>query len=183
MDRKVAFLRGVNMTGHNTIRMTELADMFKKAGFKDALTYIQSGNVVFSDHGEPDEARIEQIIGKALNKRFGYDISVMVRGSGDLKRILLDDPFISPGDYSDSAHHAVIFLKELPSADQLKKLDGVDYPPDKFGISGKEIYIWCPNGFGKTKLYTNFFENRLKIKGTARNLKTINNLIELSGAQ
>jgi uncharacterized protein (DUF1697 family) len=59
-------------------------------------------------------------------------------------------------------------------------MKGIDYPPDKFQISGNEIYIWCPDGFGKTKLYTNFFENKMKVKGTARNWKTITSLLEIA---
>ncbi len=64
----------------------------------------------------------------------------------------------------------------MPSEDQMSGIKGVDYPPDKFKIIGKEIYIYCPNGFGRTKLYTNFFENKMRIVGTARNWNTINTI-------
>ena len=68
---------------------------------------------------------------------------------------------------------AVIFLHEEPSGIQLQKVENIDYPPDKFRIIGKEIFIYCPNGFGRTKLYTNFFEKKMGVTGTARNWKTI----------
>ena len=63
---------------------------------------------------------------------------------------------------------------------QIQKVADVDYPPDKFKIIGNEIYTFCPNGFGKTKLYTNFFENKMKVTGTARNWKTITTLLNLA---
>jgi uncharacterized protein (DUF1697 family) len=75
---------------------------------------------------------------------------------------------------------AIIFLHEKPSEEQILKVAGVDFPPDKFKIIGSEIHIYCPNGFGKTKIYTNFFEKKMKVTGTARNWKTITSIIELA---
>ena len=75
---------------------------------------------------------------------------------------------------------AVIFLHDDLTESQIQKVADVDYPPDKFKIIGNEIYTFCPNGFGKTKLYTNFFENKMKVKGTARNWKTITTLLNLA---
>jgi uncharacterized protein (DUF1697 family) len=180
MSSFIAFLRGVNMTGHNTIKMADLVALLRKSGFSDAETYIQSGNVVFTAAGTSNTAEIESTIEKVINRKFGYDIAVMVRHSEELKEILKKNPFISEGELSDSAHNATLFLKDKPAPEQLKRLEGIDYPPDKFSISDREIFIFCPNGFGKTKLYTNFFENKLKIKGTARNLKTISTLIGMA---
>jgi len=75
---------------------------------------------------------------------------------------------------------AVVFLELKPSEEQILKVAGIDYPPDKFRIIGSEIYIYCPNGFGKTKLYTNFFEAKMKVTGTARNWTTVNKLLEMA---
>jgi len=93
--------------------------------------------------------------------------------------VISDNPFFDEMNFNPS-RLAVIFLHEMPSGEQIEKVKNVDYPPDKFKIIGKEIFIYCPNGFGKTKLYTNFFENKMKVTGTARNWKTINNLLEIA---
>ena len=175
----IAFLRGVNMTGHNLIKMTDLAALFRKLGFKDAETYIQSGNVIFTNHKAQAENEIEFRIEKAIKKQLGHDISVLIRSVEEIKKVLLINPFIPAGDF-DQAKHATIFLKEAPLQAQTDKLAGIDYTPDKFNVSGKEIFIWCPNGFGKTKLYTNFFENKMKVIGTARNWKTINTIASIA---
>ncbi len=63
---------------------------------------------------------------------------------------------------------------------QILKVQDVDFPPDRFKIIGEEIHIYCPNGFGKTKLYTNFFEKKMGVTGTARNWKTVTTLINMA---
>jgi uncharacterized protein (DUF1697 family) len=47
MSVVICFLRGVNVTGRNMIKMTELRALCESLGLRDAQTYIQSGNVVF----------------------------------------------------------------------------------------------------------------------------------------
>jgi uncharacterized protein (DUF1697 family) len=179
MATVVAFLRGVNMTGHNTIKMAELTVLCRKIGYKDAETYIQSGNVIFTNPDNRTEAETELLIEHAIKKQFGHDISVMIRSAEELKKVLKVNPFMQ-SEGIDQSKHAALFLKEAPLPIQTDKLAGIDYPPDKFFVSGKEIFIWCPNGFGKTRLYTNFFENKMKVIGTARNWKTISTLVEIA---
>ena len=77
----------------------------------------------------------------------------------------------------------LFFLHEEPSDAQIQKVSGVSYPPDKFKITGTEIYIYCPNGFGRTKLYTNFFEQKMGVTGTARNWKTITAILQMAENQ
>ena len=175
----IAFLRGVNMTGHNMIKMADLAALFRKLGYKDAETYIQSGNVIFTNIGNQAGNEIELLIERAIKKQFGHTISVMIRTSEELKKVLKVNPFVQSEDI-DQTKHSALFLKETPDKAQTDRIAGIDYPPDRFTISGSEIFIWCPNGFGKTKLYTNFFENKMKVTGTARNWKTIRTLVEIA---
>ena len=52
MQTCISFLRGVNITGHNSIKMAELSALYINIGFADAETYIQSGNVIFTDSGK-----------------------------------------------------------------------------------------------------------------------------------
>jgi uncharacterized protein (DUF1697 family) len=73
-----------------------------------------------------------------------------------------------------------MFIHEKLTESQVQKVADVDYPPDKFKIAGNEIFTYCPNGFGRTKLYTNFFEKKMKLSGTARNWKTITTIMELA---
>jgi uncharacterized protein (DUF1697 family) len=178
METYISFLRGVNMTGHNSIKMTDLASLYINLGLTDAKTFIQSGNVIFT--GKPDQAEslLSETIEKEILEKFKYTVPVMIRTSSELSGLISVNPFLEELKF-DPVKMAVIFLHEEPTSDQIKKVKDVDYPPDKFKIIGREIFIYCPNGFGRTKLYTNFFEKKMGVIGTARNWKTITTLLGL----
>ena len=178
MQSYISFLRGVNMTGHNSIKMADLLALFLKLGFADAETYIQSGNVIFTDPGDVLPSAFSTTIEQAILEKFNFIIPAMIRTSQELTYLLSTNPFLAEPDFNP-AKMAVIFLHEEPSASQLLKVADVDYPPDKFKIIGRDIFIYCPNGFGRTKLYTNFFEKKMGVKGTARNWKTISTILNI----
>jgi uncharacterized protein (DUF1697 family) len=179
IEPNISFLRGVNMTGHNSIKMTDLSELFLKIGLKDAETYIQSGNVVFREIGEILPSDLTYSIEQAILNRFNYAIPVMIRSRKELADLFTSNPFLEEPGF-DPSKMAVIFLHDEPSDNQLRKVEDVDYPPDKFEIIGREIYTYCPNGFGKTKIYTNFFEKKMGVSGTARNWKTITTLLDIA---
>lgn len=167
------------MTGHNSIKMTDLLSLYVKLGFSDAITYIQSGNVIFSEFGDIPVSSFSVYIEKAIREQFNFIIPVMIRTTLELTGLYLSNPFLEEKNF-DSSKMAVIFLHEVPSDAQIQKLAGIDYPPDKFKITGRDIFIYCPNGFGKTKLYTNFFEKKLGVNGTARNWKTVTTILNMA---
>jgi uncharacterized protein (DUF1697 family) len=179
MQTYITFLRGVNMTGHNSIKMADLSLLYKNLGFIDAVTYIQSGNVIFKGFNDLAAPEIVLMIEKAIRERFNYIIPVMIRTVGEIRSFMSLNPFLSVENF-DPSKMAVMLLYEKATQQQIKKVAGIDYPPDKFEIEGKEIFIYCPNGFGRTKLYTNFFEKKMGVTGTARNWKTITMLLQIA---
>jgi uncharacterized protein (DUF1697 family) len=167
------------MAGHNKIKMTDLSALYKSLGFEDAETFIQSGNVVFSNTDNLPVPDIAVRIEAAILKKFKYNIPVIIRTPEELRDIISINPFLEEENFNPEKL-AVIFLNEEPLEEQIEKVKNVNYPPDKFKIAGKEIFIYCPNGFGKSKIHTGFFENKMKVTGTARNWKTINTLLEIA---
>lgn len=167
------------MTGHNSIKMTELTKLYIDLGFNDAETYIQSGNVIFSSDDKISVPSLAANIEKGILERFSFIIPVMIRTSNELGALFSSNPFLNEINF-DPSKMAVLFLHDKPTEAQIQKVAGIDYPPDRFKIVGTDIFIYCPNGFGRTKLYTNFFENKMKVKGTARNWKTITTISELA---
>jgi uncharacterized protein (DUF1697 family) len=167
------------MAGHNKIKMTDLSSLYKKIGLEDVETFIQSGNVVFTDPGNLSETDLTAQIEDAINKKFKYNIPVILRTPEEFREIISLNPFSDVENFSPEKL-AVIFLYEKPTEDQTGKVKNIDYPPDKFVISGKEIFIYCPNGFGRSKIYTGFFENKMKVSGTGRNWNTINALLKIA---
>lgn len=168
------------MAGHNSVKMNDLTDLFVRLGFTCTETYIQSGNVIFDFDGKESVQDISFRIEKAIVERFNYIIPVMIRTVHEMKEVVSSNPFLKEENF-DPAKMAVIFLHEECKSSQLQKVADINYPPDKFKIAGREIFIYCPNGFGKTKLYTNFFEKKMGVTGTARNWKTIINILDIAG--
>jgi len=179
MQIYICFLRGVNMAGHNKIRMTDLVAVFKKTGFSDAETFIQSGNVVFTGTGGNPAEELASKIESSIRAGFGFEIAAMIRTPDEIRKIIAFNPYL-PEKKFDPSKSAVIFLDQKPGEEGLEKMRAINYPPDRFEIIGREIYIYCPDGFGRTKLYTNFFENKMKVAGTARNWNTINTILGIA---
>jgi uncharacterized protein (DUF1697 family) len=179
MPVHISFLRGVNMTGHNKMKMADLAALYQNLGFRDAVTFIQSGNVVFSSVDDFSVPDLLQKIEKGIKEKFGYDVPVMIRSVDELKSLIPVNPYLSEKDF-DPSKMAVVFLHDKASVDQIGKVKDFDYPPDKFTVNGSEIFIFCPNGFGRTKLYTNFFEKKMGVTGTARNWNTVLTLLDMA---
>lgn len=179
MKSLISFLRGINMTGHNSLKMKDLSELYNDLGFSNIVTYIQSGNVLFSAPDKLSDEEVAMILKKGILDRFGYNIAVMVRTVPELKRLLSANPFLSEPAF-DETKMAVIFINAEPDADKVNKLSEIDTFPDRYEISVKEIFIYCPNGFATTKLYANFFDKKLGVEGTTRNWKTIKTMISLS---
>jgi len=167
------------MTGHNSIKMIDLVALYRKLGFGDAETYIQSGNVVFNIPENQSLQLLPAVIEGAILKKFNYKIPVIIRTLNELKETLSVNLFKDEENFNEDKL-SVIFLNEFPQQSQIEKVKSVDYPPDKFKIVGREVFIYCPNGFGKTKLYTSFFEKKMTLTGTARNWNTVNKIFELA---
>jgi uncharacterized protein (DUF1697 family) len=174
----VALLRGINVGGSNMLPMKDLAAMFTKAGASSVTTYIQSGNVVFRAE-RALATRIPGAVAKAITARTKMRIPILVRSAGDLARIAENNPFIERGVAIDKLH--VVFLAEAPSEAATRELDPKRSPPDEFVVRGAEIYLHCPNGFGRTKLSNAYFDTKLHTISTVRNWRTVLKLCELAG--
>jgi uncharacterized protein (DUF1697 family) len=167
------------MTGHNSIKMANLSALYISLGLIDAETYIQSGNVIFNDPGDRSVSVIVADIEQAILERYNYIVPVMIRTNQELIDLFSSNPFLGEKNF-DPAKMAVLFLQEKPSDSQIQKVADIDYPPDKFKVIGREIFVYCPNGFGRTKLYTNFFEKKMGVIGTGRNWKTITTILKIA---
>ncbi len=167
------------MAGHNSIKMADLKALFISLGYDDAETYIQSGNVIFSCGSDLTGKEISAGIKKAILEKFNYTVPVMLRSIEEMKYIISVNPFVTEKDF-DPAKSAVIFLNKAPDKTEIQKASSLESPPDRFWINGSEIFIYCPNGFGRTKLYSNSFEKKIDVIGTGRNWKTITTILNLA---
>lgn len=177
MTRYISLLRGINVGGGRKIKMEDLKHLYESLNLRNVITYIQSGNVIF-DVDSGDTSSLIKIVEDKIIKDLGLDVSILLRNQDQLNVILLNNPFLK-NDAKDPTHLYVTFLSGIPDNNQIDKLKEFNYAPDEFRIAGSEIYVYCPNGYERTKLNNSFFENKLKLKATSRNWRTINILNEM----
>jgi uncharacterized protein (DUF1697 family) len=178
MPTFISLLRGINVSGHKKILMTDLIKLYEKLSFSHVQSYIQSGNVVFAYAEEKTNLAIAEMIEHAIEKKYKFQVPVLIRQANDLISTIKNNPFTKEVG-ADPSRVAVTFLESQPTVENLIKLEGVDYPPDRFIIDGLNIYIHCPESYGNSKISNKFFETKLKVRATSRNWKTINKLVEM----
>lgn len=181
--RLVAMLRAVNVGGRGKLAMTDLRDLCTGLGHTDVATYIQSGNVVFTtDRPAATVAARQQIAGElsqVIAERHGVKSAVMVRTVAELRAALSAVPYLD--DEPESSKLMIVFLSDRPTADAAVSLDRERFAPDRFEVIGREMFVHFPNGAGRSKFTADYFERRLGVVGTTRNLNTVRKLVELAG--
>jgi uncharacterized protein (DUF1697 family) len=176
----IALLRSVNVGGKNRLPMKDLAAMFADAGCGDVVTYIQSGNVVFRAT-EACAARVPSAIAKAIADDFGFRSPVVMRTAAEMRAVTRRNPFLRAGASAEFDPLHVMFLADRPTPARVALLDPRRSPPDEFQVVGREIYLRCPNGAGRTKLSNAYFDAKLATTGTMRNWRTVLALAEMTG--
>ena len=174
MTTYISILRGINVGGHNMIKMDALKQMYVSQGYSSVQNYIQSGNILFNAPVTTTTA-LENILSENILLTFGLRVAVIVLTMDELENALTNNPY-SPDPLKDSARIYFTFLSKVPDKALLESISPGLYAPDEFSACDKVIYNYCPNGYGNTKLTNTFFEHKLKLNATSRNLKTVSEL-------
>lgn len=171
----ISLLRGVNVGGHNIIRMDALRVLYESLGLRDPRTYVQSGNVVFRT-GERDLAALARRIEDAIERSFHFRPDVILRTAAELRDAIARNPFAERRGI-DPAKLLVTFLAGTPRPEAvLPVMTG----PEEVRLNGREIYIYFPNGMGKSKLSWIALVKALKTTGTGRNWTTVTKLLKMA---
>jgi uncharacterized protein (DUF1697 family) len=178
MPTHIALLRGINLGGHKIVKMERLRSMFESLGFARVRTYIQSGNVIF-EAGRISPSVLSNRIEKKIQSEFGFPVAVISKTSEEMGKAIESNPFLKEKDIDVSKLH-VTFLWQVPAQADLKKLEALATAPDRFRCLHTEVYLYCPNGYGETKLANNTLAKLLGSGATTRNWKTVNKLYQIS---
>ena len=178
MTAFVSLFRGINVGGNRLVKMTDLKALHESLGLQNVVTYIQSGNVVFTSD-IPDTTQLEHDIEQAFSERFGFHSHVVVRSLPDLQTIITNTPFQHSHD-KESKWIAVLFLVTPAADNALEEIRKVYNGPEEIVILGKEAYIYYPEGMGRSKLTPALLEKKLGTSNTARNWNTVLKLQELA---
>jgi uncharacterized protein (DUF1697 family) len=174
----IIFLRGINVSGANIIKMAELKTVLLSSGLVDVETYIQSGNIVCS-HSTYNQVQIATLVHHTIQKTWGYDIVVRVLTVDNLKNIIVSSPIKNLTE-DDGNKYYVAFLSDPPSIDALPILEKVKSPTEQVFIVDQAVYSHHPDGYGKTKLTNNYIESKLKCSATTRNWRTCMTMLSMA---
>jgi uncharacterized protein (DUF1697 family) len=180
MDVLISMLRGINVSGQKRVPMSELKKVYADLNFCNITTYINSGNVVFSS-SISDPKELSEKIERLIFEKFGFKVPVTIRTAEEMLSVIKNNPFLEESSIEIEKLH-VTFLSGVPDNDGIIKIMEYDYKPDRFIIKHKEVFLYCPDGYGNTKFTNSFFENKLKLKATTRNWKTVNELAAIASA-
>ncbi|MDF2447995.1 MAG: hypothetical protein K0R26_499 [Bacteroidota bacterium] len=178
METYIAILRGINVSGHKLIKMDHLITLCVGLGFENTKTYIQSGNIIFQFKKSKNKA-IEKLLENALRSEYDFDVPVIIKTQQEMQTVFENNPFLKKRNEDPTKLHAT-FLNDIPEKSEVDTLQKVKYPPDEFIVDENCIYLFCPNGYGNTKLNNTFLENKLKVSATTRNWKTITSLVKIA---
>jgi uncharacterized protein (DUF1697 family) len=171
----VVLLRGINVGGRAKLSMAALRDICAAVGCTSVETYVQSGNVVLES--ALSAAKLPDALEDAIDQQMGFRPRVVVRRHADFVRVLENNPY---PDTEDRYLH-VGFLSDKPAKSALATIDGLDLEPEGCTVAGKEIYLNYVEGAGRSKKLGKVpFEKRLGVAMTARNMRTVAKLAELS---
>lgn len=177
MTKHLALLRGINVSGHNMMKMDALKTTLENIGFTNVVTYIQSGNV-FVETEEESGFGVGFKIKQEIFKSFGHDVPVIVITKNDLELCLKNNPFLKGKDVDTKKLYVAFISKELP-ASAINELKISQFKPDEAVIDGNKIFIKYHVGAGKTRLDQKYIEKKLNLTATMRNWNTVNKLLEM----
>ncbi|UTN02867.1 DUF1697 domain-containing protein [Flavobacterium bizetiae] len=176
MTTHLALLRGINVSGHNMMKMEALKTMLENIGFQNVRTYLQSGNV-FVD-SEEDAAKVGFMIKQEIFKVFGHEVPTIVITKEDLELCFKNSPFLKEKDI-DTKKLYVAFVSVALKSENINDLKISQFKPDEASIDGNRIFIKYAVGAGKTRFDQKYIEKKLNVTATIRNWNTVTNLLEL----
>lgn len=170
-ERRVSLLRAVNVGGR-TVAMARIRSIYVGLGCTDVETYVQSGNVLYRRPSAADA--VTAAAEAAILAETGLVVRAIDRSHADLERIVAGDPF--PDE--DPGRRVVVFLSGEPTSAAVAALEVSIVGPETVVIRGPDAYIRYPDGQGRSKLTLALIEKRLGVTGTARNWRTVDQLLE-----
>lgn len=174
----ISMLRGVNLGGHNKINMAALRALYESLKFEDPRTYVQSGNVVFRSKEKISPALAKKIQ-NAIEREFGCRPEVILRTTDELKKAIAATPFAASRNLEPSKI-LVTFLAAEPGPEAHATLQKLKKHPEEIHLKGRELYIYFPDGAGRSKLPWSQVEKLLKTQGTARNWNSVSKMLEIA---
>lgn len=140
MKRYIALLRGINISGKNKIAMSELKKCFAELGFAEIVTYLNSGNVIFSSAIE-DKDVLSNKVQLMIKDRFHLEIPVFIILQEELAELLKNAPDWW-GDDNREIYDNLIFLMPPLSYEEFYDEIGVPKAEYESVYHYKNVVFW-----------------------------------------
>jgi len=178
----IVFLRAVNVGGRNKISMAALKESLGRAGYPGARSFIQSGNLLL-DYDDEDPRALAADVEEVIKKDFFLDITAFALSASRLKAILQNCPFKEDSpDEKGNLTYFTLFSDSLENENELNinQVKRFVRDSEKLVYSEKGVWLYCPEGYGRTKLSNTFLEKKLNLVATTRNRRTLKTMVRLS---
>ncbi len=174
----ISLLRGVNVGPHNRVKMDDLRAIYESLKLESPRTYVQSGNVIFRTK-EKNLVQLCKKIQDAIEKKCKCRPEVILRTTEEMRKAVAASPFadrpqLEPGKI------LVTFLAAEPPREAQASLAKFKQYPEELHLRGRELYIYFPNGAGKSKLPWSSVEKLFKVRGTARNWNSVTKMLAMA---
>jgi uncharacterized protein (DUF1697 family) len=174
----IALLRAVNLGSFQKIKMDQLRAVCESLELRDAQTYLQSGNVVFKTR-ERNLPKLARAIEDEIERRLGFRPDVILRTSSELRDVVTRNPFADRSGI-EFGKFVVTFLAAEPAHEAQERIRNVKVDAEELYLDGRELYIYFPNGIGRSRVSPAALDRALRTPVTGRNWNTVLNLLEMA---
>jgi uncharacterized protein (DUF1697 family) len=174
----IAMLRGVNVGGHNKVKMEDLRGLCKSLKLRDACTYVQSGNLIFRSE-ERDLALLAKRLQDAIERKFRFRPEAVLRTAAEMRDAVGRNPFAKRRGIEPNKL-LVMFLANDPESEAREKAAQLNTAPEELRMDRRELYIYYPNGMARPKVSWASIERILKTSGTGRNWNSVTKMLEMA---
>ncbi|WAZ24885.1 DUF1697 domain-containing protein [Streptomyces cinnabarinus] len=176
-----ALLRGINVGGAKKVPMAELRTLLTGLGLDDVRTYLQSGQAVFAA-GEGDARSWTARIAAAIERRFGFPVDVIVHDHAYLSAVVDACPF--PAAELEGKQLHVTYFSEPVDEERFAGIDRSAFLPEEFRLGDRCLYLYAPDGLGRSKLAEQLAKPGVTkgLTATSRNWNTVVKLMEMTSS-
>ncbi|MDQ0993699.1 DUF1697 domain-containing protein [Streptomyces sp. V3I7] len=179
MTTYAALLRGINVGGKKKVPMAELRGLMEGLGHHGVRTHLQSGQAVFTaDRG--DEQSLAAELTEAIEAHFGFPVDVLVRDHAYLRAVADACPFPA-AELAPKQLHVTYFSAPV-DAERFAAIDQAAHLPEEFRLGDHALYLYAPDGLGRSKLAEALSRPRITkgLIATSRNWNTVVKLVEMT---
>lgn len=171
---RIHLLRAINVGGTAKLPMAELREIATELGATDTSTYIASGNLLCTPAGDPEA--FDRALEQAIEARFGFFRDVISRSREEVAAALAAHPF----EVVEPKFSYVTFLTAEPTTEAVAAARELPTGDDRWEVIGREMHVRYADGAGRAQMKDVAIGRLLGVAGTARNLNTVQKLLDLT---